>query len=666
MSFHLGVCYYPEHWPAERWPVDARMMREAGLTYVRIGEFAWAQIEPEEGRLDWAWLDGAIETLAGAGLQIVLGTPTAAPPAWLVRKYPEVLPVDREGRVREFGSRRHVCPSSRVYHNMTRHIVRSMAERYGKHSNLYAWQIDNEFGCHDTARCYCERCCEEFHRWLESRYHTLEALNDAWGTVFWSQKYTDWRQIRPPYLAVTEQNASHALDYYRFSSDAWVAYETLQVELLSELSPGKPVSHNYMGNFQDLDYHKLAEPLDWVTWDSYPTGYAEVNAPQLYSPEDVRPALAHDVGDPYVTGFCHDLTRGIKGTSAHGRPFWVMEQQCGNINWASYNTGLRPGAVRLWTWHALASGADAVVYFRWRACLYAQEQMHSGLLRHDASPAQGYLEVAGMAGERALMDEVAAHPHTAEVAIFNDYEDLWALQLQPHRQDFTYQRSQFRRYRALQRWGVATDLVSPGANLSRYKLVFATPAILVSDERGRALASYVEGGGFLVMGVRSGFKTESNVVTDRPLPGALRELAGVTVKDWHALPPGIEYGIRLDADMHQATVWAERLEPGAGTAVRARYTGGPWSGDAAMTLRSFGAGQVAYVGWHPSPGTALSVIGGLLRVAGIERLEQPLPEGMVFARRGPYRLLFNFAEGSQRAEIEGQTVPVPGREVKVW
>jgi beta-galactosidase len=248
------------------------MMAEAGLSIVRIGEFAWAQMEPAEGVFDWRWLDRAVETLAGEGLQIVLGTPTPTPSAWLARAHPEILPVDAQGRVRRFGSRRHVYANSPAYRRHTERIVTALAQRYGGHPAVIGWQIDNEFGCHDTARCYCPRCTVAFRRWLKGRCGTLDALNEAWGTAFWSQRYGDWAEIEPPILAITEQNASQVLDYYRFSSDSWVDYEQCQVDLLREHSPGKPITHNFMGKFPDLDCHDPARPLDFVTWDSYPTG----------------------------------------------------------------------------------------------------------------------------------------------------------------------------------------------------------------------------------------------------------------------------------------------------------------------------------------------------------------------------------------------------------
>ena len=394
----LGVDYYPEHWPEAGWANDARLMREAGLNVVRIAEFAWTRMEPQEGHFEFDWLDRAVQTLADAGLQVILGTPTCTPPAWLVRKYPDILQQDAVGHLRQFGSRRHYCANSPIYREKTETIVRRMAERYAAHRGVTGWQIDNEFGLHDTARCYCPRCKAAFRRWLQTRYGSIEALNEAWGAVFWSQEYSDWSEIEPPMLTVTEPNASQVLDYYRFSSDSWVDYEKFQMDLLRKYSPGKPITHNFMGNFSELDYHDLAQPVDWVSWDSYPAGYDEKMDDRGYEPDEPRPAsLAFDAGDPYITGWCHDIMRGLKQS-----PFWVIEQQCGNVNWADYNTAVRANTVRLWTWHALASGADGVVYFNFRACRFAQEQrvFCAGEMLDWEAPTGGYLLTACFASGR--------------------------------------------------------------------------------------------------------------------------------------------------------------------------------------------------------------------------------------------------------------------------
>ncbi len=666
----LGVCYYPEHWPEERWPIDARIMREAGLSLVRIGEFSWTKMEPQEGHFEWDWLDKAIQTLADEGLQVILGTPTCTPPAWLCTQHPEILPVDAQGRRRRFGSRRHYCHNSLVYQQHTTRIVTALVQRYGQHPAVIGWQIDNEFGLHDSARCYCENCTAAFRAWLQQRYNSLEALNQAWGCVFWNQTYTDWEQIGPPILAMTEQNPSAVLDYYRFASDSVAAYAKLQADLLCQHTHNQFVTHNFMGSFPDLDYHALAQPVDFISWDSYPTGHAEMSSQALYLPGEMRPPYAFDAGDPYVTGFCHDLMRGLKQA-----PFWVMEQQCGNVNWGTYNTGIHPGAVRLWTWHALASGAKAVLYFRWRAGLYAQEQYHSGLLNHDASDAVGIQDVRALFSERKRMAEIADQPWQAPVALLMDYNDLWAIQIQPHRKDFDYQRHLFVFYRALLRLGVQVDIISPQADLSAYKLVIA-PTLFMSDERlAEHLNHYVEGGGALLMGVRSGFKTPTNQVTSQPLPGALHELTGARVTAWHALPEGVGYEIESSIpDLNgsgPASFWAEALEPDPEPSsawkrarVLARYRSGPFEDQAALIERTLGAGRVLYLGWYPKISQARALMSHLAASLEIETLPT-LPEGLIHLRRGPYQILLNFTERAISVRLAEQEIIVEARGVKL-
>lgn len=666
----LGVCYYPEHWPQERWPLDARLMRQAGLSIVRIADFAWAAMEPSEGKFTWEWLDQAIAVLANEGFEIILCTPTAAPPAWLCRAHPEILPVDGQGRRRRFGSRRHYCANNATYRQHTRRIVTAMASRYGKHPAIAGWQIDNEFGCHDTARCYCETCAREFRNWLAMRYKTIQALNEAWGTVFWSQIYRDWSEIDPPNLTVAEPNPSHVLDYYRFSSDTFVSYQQLQITTLqAHISEQQIVTTNFMSQFTDLDYYDLAASLDVVTMNSYPTGHAESRS-ALYLPSSAQPAFAYDVGDPYVTGLGHTLMRGFKSR----RTFWVMEQQCGNINWSSYNTGIRPGTVRLWTWHALASGAEAVIYFRWRAGRFAQEQLHSGFLHHDASPAVGYHDLETLKAEHALMADIASAPHQAQIALLLDYDALWAVRLQPHHRHLDSMRLLFGYYRALQRLGLPADIVSVEADLSAYKVVIAPMAYLASPELVQKLTTYAEAGGTALVGMRSGFKTTSNLVTDQPLPGHFSALAGVRVSDWHSLPPGVSYDLcsSIPGLAGPATVWAEALKPlsnnslpgDSGFQVLAHYRSGPFVSSAALVERRVGNGSALYLGWYPNDLQAEALLSHLAAQAGIPSLAE-LPEGLVVSRRGPYLIFLNFSEEDLVTTVGGERISVGSREVKV-
>jgi beta-galactosidase len=660
----LGVCYYPEHWPEARWPIDAQMMRDAGLDVVRIAEFAWANMEPEPGHYTWEWLDRAIGVLAEAGLQVILGTPTATPPAWLTQAHPDVLRVERNGRSRQHGSRRHACPTSPTYRAHSRAIVTAMAERYGQDARVVGWQIDNEFGGGKTARCYCAACADAFRRWLQARYGSLAALNAAWGAVFWSQTYSAWEQVMLPDDAIDKPNPSQELDYFRFSSDAFVAYQQEQVDILRALAPGRFITHNFMGLYRDLNQFDLAEPLDFVSWDSYPTGNPDRWRKLLYpfGADAGRndPVYAYDVGDPLITSMAHALTRGLKQ-----RPFWIMEQQCGLINWGDLNPGVRPGTPRLWTWHALAEGAEACVYFRWRPSPYAQEQYHSGLLRHDGAPTIGLAEVRALAAARARMAAIAATPFTAEIGLLFDFDDLWAIQLEPHRRGFDYLRHLFVYYQALMRLGLPVDLVPLRADLSRYKLLIAPSLHIADDERAARLHAYAAQGGALLLGVRSGFKTGSNLVPQEPLPGALRELVGAQVTQWQSLPDGVEIGLEsaVPSLNTPATIWVEYLQPET-----ARVLARTASGHAVWTENGVGDGRCHFLGWYPTPDQARALLLHLIETSAVPFDRPPLPDlpqGLLAYRRGPYTLLLNFTDRALAAQVMGASLTVSPRDLVV-
>lgn len=674
----FGIDYYPEHWPESRWPQDARQMRGLGLEVVRIAEFAWAKLEPAAGRFDWAWLDRAIDTLTGAGLRLILGTPTPAPPAWLVQAHPDIIPVDAEGRRRRHGGRRHVCANAPAYQAASDRIVRAMAERYGQHEALVGWQIDNEFGGGSTTRCYCEHCATAFRRWLQARYGRLEALNDAWGAVFWSQYYSDWAQIQPPNLTLANPNPSHALDYYRFASDAWVAYQRSQINILRTASPNRWITHNLMGPVRSIDYHALAADLDFVSWDNYPTANTDRDAGLLYGPGHTAPPHGYDTGDPAMTAFYHSLMVGLKR-----QPTWVMEQQPGYVNWGKYNQTPRPGVVRFWTLEDFAHGVDTVVFFRWRACHYAQEQFHSGLLKHDGTPDQGFHEVVGLAQDRDVLTTVQGSQPMADVALLYSYQDDWAAMLQPHHADFDLRRQLFAYYRAFHRAGHPVDIVHPLVDLSRYRLVVAPCLWLVDEALVAHLQHYVEQGGTLLFGPRSGFKTPSNLIHPDGPPGLLADLIGARVMAFHSLPPGLTYTLAWpeQVDSLPVLVWAEGLETQAGVESVATWGEGLLAGQTALTLRIVGQGQVAYFGAWPSDAVADQIVAWLAHVAGVWEIAE-LPAGVMATRRvdanHEYLFLINGTDEYQMAalyppawsdarsrEVWPATVTIPPRDVLI-
>ncbi len=499
----LGCCYYPEHWSPDNWSVDAKRMAEAGLSWVRIGEFAWSRIEPESGQFDWGWLDRAIDTLAEAGLKVVLGTPTATPPRWLVDKYPDMLAVDAEGRPRGFGSRRHYCFSHLGYRVECDRIVTEIAKRYGRHTAVAAWQTDNEFGCHDTTLSYSQSAEQAFRLWLQQRYGDIGRLNEAWGNVFWSMEYDRFEQIELPNLAVTETNPAHRLAFRRFSSDQVVSFNRRQVDIIRAHSDS-PIAHNYMGRVTDFDHFEVGNDLDIASWDSYPLGFL---AERAGADDETRMRFARQ-GEPDFQAFHHDLYRAV----GKGR-WWIMEQQPGPVNWAPYNPAPLPGMVRLWTWEAFAHGAETVCYFRWRQAPFAQEQLHAGLQRPDGKDAPAMAEAETVA--REINEAPAVRQSVAPVALLFDYEADYAWQIQPHAAGRSYFELVFDCYRSLRSLGLSIDIVPPGTrDFSAWSLVVAPGIMTMSDELKAALDDSAAN---LLFGPRTAARN-ADMVIPNPLP----------------------------------------------------------------------------------------------------------------------------------------------------
>jgi beta-galactosidase len=643
----LGVCDYPEHVSREEWLTFPKRMKELGLTFVRVGEFAWSKLEPQRDQWSFEWLDEAIDALHAEGLRVVLGTPTATPPAWLIRAHPEILPVDHHGRVRDFGSRRHYDYSSEIYWQESARIVEVLAKRYGNHPGVAGWQTDNEHGCHDTTRSYSPQALAGFRRWLEKKYGSLENLNTAWGTVFWSQDYSDWSEIGLTNLTVTEPNPSQVLDFNRYSSDQVVAYDKMQTEILRAHSPGRFVTHNFMIFFSDFDHFKAAEHLDFVTWDNYPTGMLEFFAPWLT--EDQKTAFAR-TGHPDLISFNHDVYRGLK----RGTPFWVMEQQCGQVNWATWNPLPAPGAVNLWTLQAMAHGADVVSYFRWQAATEAQELMHSGLLRYDGSEDRGFEEAKTLAPKLEYLSDGEI---PAKVALIHDYESLWAYDVQRHGKTATYWGQLMLFYSRLRELGVDVDVVHPSFDLSKYSLVVAPALHMISEEIAANLTQFVRDGGQLIAGPRTGFRMPTGAVWKARAPGPLAETFGVRVKNFDAMRPGLVSRVEAFDQSFETHTWNESLEVVSdGVDVLGTLGTDPMYSEAIVTHRAHGKGGATYVGaW--GDGLVRNALEFTLRKAGVPH--GILEPGLRISRRGGLVYAQNWSHG-------GMPAPVPdGAEIVI-
>ena len=626
MQRALGVCYYPEHWDEAVWAEDAARMAAAGLTYVRIGEFAWSRMEPQPGQYDFGWLDRAIAVLGAAGLKVVLGTPTATPPRWMLDRHPDMLAVDADGRLRKFGSRRHYCFAHKGYIAECVRITEALARRYGANPAVAAWQTDNEYGCHDTTYSYGPSALAGFRDWLAQKYQSPDALNAAWGNVFWSMEYREFDEIELPNLTVTEANPAHHLDFRRFASDQVVAFNAAQVRAIRAHSSA-PILHNFMGRIVEFDHWDVGADLDIATWDSYPLGFLEDRSDE----GEAWKARFSQQGDPDFQAFHHDLYRAV----GRGR-MWIMEQQPGPVNWAPWNPAPLPGMVRLWSWEAFAHGAEVVSYFRWRQAPFAQEQMHSGLLRPDSAAAPGLAEARQVADELATMPDCA--PAVARVALVFDYESAWAWTIQPQGRDFDYFRLVFDTYRALRRLGLSVDILPPDcADLSAYKLVLAPGLMRLRDNLRAALARF---NGLALFGPRAGAKT-----ADMAIPASLPpDIPGITqrISRVESLRPGATRALPEGAFLR----WFEHLD-GAGSVHLATQGGAP---------ALVGEGNMRYLAGWPDAVAFRAILGELCVQAGLETHD--LPEGVRLRDTASHRFFFNYT--SAPVQVLGQSLPPAG------
>lgn len=627
MKRGLGVCYYPEQWDEALWESDAQRMADLGLSWVRIGEFAWSRMEPSPGQYDWAWLDRAIAVLGGHGLKVVLGTPTATPPRWMLTRHPDMLPVDAMGKPRGFGSRRHYDFSHLGYRAECARIVTELARRYGANPHVAAWQTDNEYACHKTVHSYSAAALAGFHAWLQQNYQSISALNRAWGNVFWSMDYDRFEDIALPNLTVTEANPAHVMAYRRFASDEVVAFNRVQTEIIRRHSSA-PITHNYMGQVTDFDHFTLGADLDIASWDAYPIGFLSDRV--VASPEHKRHFLRQ--GDPDFQAFHHDLYRAV----GRGR-WWVMEQQPGPVNWAPWNPDPLPGMARLWAWEAFAHGAEAVCYFRWRQAPFAQEAMHAGLLRPDSAPAPAHDEVARLATELKALPEVGAS--RARVAVIFDYASDWAWTTQPQGRDFSYFRMVFDLYRGLRRLGLDVDVLPPDCtDLSAYALVLAPGLATVSPGLAAAFAGF---SGSLLAGPRCNAKTAEFAIP-LPLPPNLPGLAAKVMRV-ESLPPDVSVPLAQGGAFRH---WREKLE----TDVAAEMTEDGFP--ALVSGRNAAGGAVHYLCGWPDDAAADRILNRLAREAGLSPC--PMPEGLRRRQAGDVTFLINYNPGP--VEFEGQTI----------
>ncbi|MEN3042106.1 MAG: beta-galactosidase [Fervidobacterium sp.] len=492
-----GSDYYPEHWDESIWYKHIQLMKKYGVEWVRIGEFAWSVVEPKEGAYDFSVLDKAISKLKENGIKIILGTPTATPPAWLIRKYPEILPVDYKGQLREFGSRRHYSTNSKVYREYAIRITEEYAKRYGKEIDI--WQIDNEFGCHSTTYSFNEDDRRAFIQWLKDRYKTLDNLNKSWGTVFWSQVYNDWEQIVFPINTPTFENPHQMLDIYRFMSDSSIDFMNLQINVIRKYSD-KPITHNFMVDFMDIDYRKMSEILDFVSWDNY---------------------IATVDYDPLRQSANHTLMRSLKKA-----PFLVIEQQPGRVNWREVNENYGAEYLGMWIKQGFLNGAFGVMPFRFDQIRFGAEQYHGGLVDYAGRKTKRLEEF-----NKVKSETLGVLEPKREVAVYFSYENEWIHRINHVNRKFKYWDSVVDIFKSIRNLGYNVDFVFDDDDIQDYKVLIVPYAFKISNAFVEKIKKFK---GTVYITCMSGLKDEQNWIVERSPQGLIEEV-GIEVMDFGAV-----------------------------------------------------------------------------------------------------------------------------------
>ena len=635
--FLHGGDYNPEQWPPRVWDEDMRLMKLANVNVATVGVFSWVSLQPAPDRWSFDWLDTIMDGLAQNGLYAVLATPGAAHPAWLSQKHPEVLRSDGRGRRRHHGNRVNYCPNSTVYREACATVARKLAERYGDHPALVLWHVSNEY----SGNCFCENCAAAFREWLQAKYGSLDELNEKWYTAFWGHTYTDWSQVEPPYED-GEQMPALRLDYARFGSDSLLACYLNEAEVLREVTPDIPVTTNMMGAHYTVNYHDWAPHVDVVSWDCYPS-------------------LRGDIAE---TAFHHDLMAGVKGGE---RPFLLMEQTPSSQNWQRINALKRPGQMRLWSYLAVAHGADSVMYFQWRRGRGGHEKLHGAVVEHVGHEhTRVFREVSQLGAELQSLDDVVGAGVQARIALIFDWENRWGLDCTsgPIREK-KYHETVVKHYRALWSRNVPVHVVGTDADLTGYDIVIAPMFYMVGRGWADRVRQFVESGGRFVATCPTGWVDEYDLAYPGGYPGPLRGVLGIWIEEIDALfedeanrivmagdfgPCGGEYACRRLCD----------LIHDEGAEVLARFGDAFYAGRPAVTENSLGEGRAYYVATDPEVNFLRSFYTKLCDDCDIEPVLES-PEGVEVRRRVQEDAGFLFAlnhnaEPSQVRLPEGEHV----------
>jgi beta-galactosidase len=637
-GFAFGGDYNPEQWEPSIWREDVELMKRAGVNLVTMGVFAWASLEPEPDVFTFEWLDEVMDLLHSAGISVDLATPTMAPPVWLSKQFPDTLPVMADGETFGFGNRLHYDPSSPVYRERAAIIARSLAERYSRHPALAMWHISNEYG--PTA--YNEQSSVAFRAWLRRRYGSLDALNDAWYTRFWSQTYTDWNQVDVPAVPRSWMNPARQLDFKRFVSDALLECFVAERDIVRSYRDDIPIVTNFMRFYRNADYWTWAAQEDAVALDIYP-----------------NPGEA----DSWVAAaFNFDLMRSLKG-----QPWILMEQAASAVSQWRVNNVKRPSMMRVGSYQAIAHGSDSVLYFQWRASRGGQERFHSAMLPHSGTRSRTWQEIERLGNELPVIKDAVGAGSSADVAVLFDWDVWWAL-TETHglpRNDFDYPQLVLDHYRPLLESHLAVDVVGFDSDLTGYRMVVVPNAYLVPDRFVSSLTRFAEHGGVVVCSFFSGVVDEHNQVRQPAYPGGLRELIGGYIDEYWPARDGESFQVRFvtQADSDGGTPfnvsahwWQDSLQAESGS-VRAVYASGLLDGRPAVLENTVGEGRVVYVGTRLDPAALGRLLDDEAIRAGVRPVISDSPPHVEAAVRSTADARFLFLVN--HSETHAATVPLP-------
>ena len=644
---YFGADYYPEHWvfpydgtqeePESRWEQDAQLMAHAGMNVVRMGEFCWGLCEREEGKYDFAWLRRAMDAFSQNGVKLVLATPTAAPPVWLLQKHPEILPMDENGQPRREGTRRAYCLNSDVYWDYSKKIVRAMAEALGDHADLVAWQIDNGVGRHNTEYAFNPETKRDWHAWLKTKYETVDLLNERMGLRFWGQIVNKHEEVPMPMPTPAPHNPALITDWRRFSSDTCVAFIRMQADLLREITPKIPTTTTIRPYSVQIDHFDLADTIDFVAMDS-------------------DAAVGHKAAENAMT---IDITRSLK-KNGEAEGFWVMEQKAGNVAWAEANSLVRPGVVRLFSYQLLSRGATGLLYFYWRMPRIGPEKFYGGVLTHDGlAKNRMFQEVMQVGTElQTLQPMLAGTQVQAEVAILISQASDWALNQPMRPNKFFSQREHVQLYySALHDRNILVDFARPTDDLSKYKLVIAPSLHMIAGGEADILRLYVHNGGTLVGTFNTGLVDENHIAATDP-PYEMSDMFGLKVVEFDPLPPGEENHITINGSipttgLHSARLWCDLIQPTDECQILGTYAQDFYAGRPAITMNQFGEGRAIYVGTMSSLPFYHDLVTWLRQLCGLSPLLRVPDQIEVSMRtRGDYRIYFLLNHHSQQVHVQ--------------